>query len=315
MLSESRFPTSRSPVVPWRMLLLIGAAFIILLATGGLTEDKRKQRTAGVIYIDCNSIVESSGIAVSTRDPQILWTHNDSGDRPRLFAVNRIGKLVAEVAVESAEARDWEDLCSFEMAGSHWLAIGDCGDNERKRQDITIYFVEEPLVPSGQTKSIRVAAQRTLKVRYPGDRPLDCEAIAYDPLTSCVLLCSKETYRTQVFQVPVPQEKGLHHATAQRIGVLGLPWVTAADISRDGQRFVIATYGPGGILIRSADQKNGQRDWGLSNPTKLRTFELPARFQGESVCFDPLQGNLILTSEGTPTPLHFVPIPEKTSAP
>src|SRR5262245_23653064 len=38
---------------------------------------------------------ESSGLAISRSQPGILWSHNDSGDGPNLYAIDISGKLLA----------------------------------------------------------------------------------------------------------------------------------------------------------------------------------------------------------------------------
>jgi hypothetical protein len=38
---------------------------------------------------------ESSGVAVSRSYPGVLWTHNDSDEKPFLYAVNLSGELLA----------------------------------------------------------------------------------------------------------------------------------------------------------------------------------------------------------------------------
>ena len=53
---------------------------------------------------------ELSGLALSNSQAPVLWTHNDSSDRPRLFAVAPDGRLLAAVAVTGAENVDWEDM-------------------------------------------------------------------------------------------------------------------------------------------------------------------------------------------------------------
>ena len=51
---------------------------------------------------DSRDIDESSGIVMSRQYPGIFWTHNDSGDLARLFAVRANGQLVAQVRVKGA---------------------------------------------------------------------------------------------------------------------------------------------------------------------------------------------------------------------
>src|SRR3954464_7281661 len=60
---------------------------------------------------------EASGLAPSHRMPGVLWTHNDSGGDPVLFAVNSDGSLRGRLRVDGVSNLDWEDIASFELDG------------------------------------------------------------------------------------------------------------------------------------------------------------------------------------------------------
>src|SRR5687768_14079224 len=60
--------------------------------------------------IRSNRLREASGAAVSRRYPGVLWTHNDSGDKPLIYAVSMSGELLATYRVPGAKAVDWEDV-------------------------------------------------------------------------------------------------------------------------------------------------------------------------------------------------------------
>jgi hypothetical protein len=55
-------------------------------------------------------LIESSGVTPSTRRPGVLWTHNDSGDEPRLYATDSAGDDLGSILVVGARNVDWEDL-------------------------------------------------------------------------------------------------------------------------------------------------------------------------------------------------------------
>src|SRR4051794_35721845 len=57
-------------------------------------------------------INESSGIAAAGRSDDYFFTHNDSGDTARIFAVNRQGRTVATLNVPGARNVDWEDVAA-----------------------------------------------------------------------------------------------------------------------------------------------------------------------------------------------------------
>src|SRR2546425_2345850 len=55
-------------------------------------------------------LIESSGVAVSHAHPGVLWSHNDSGDGPYLYATDLTGADRGRVLVSGAENEDWEDM-------------------------------------------------------------------------------------------------------------------------------------------------------------------------------------------------------------
>ena len=141
---------------------------------------------------------EISGIVVaSTHDG--WWVHNDSGDKPRIYAVDRTGTVAAVVSVAGARARDWEDMARFERDGQAYLVCGDVGDNRGKRKHVTLYIIAEPTVTAKQAP---VLAEIT--VTYP-DGPRDCEGVAVDGSTGEILLLSKRDTVPRLYAVPLPK--------------------------------------------------------------------------------------------------------------
>ena len=63
---------------------------------------------AGVIRSEL--MREISGIVASRQNPGVLWVHNDSGDRPRIYAIDTKGDLLGICNVGGATERDWEDI-------------------------------------------------------------------------------------------------------------------------------------------------------------------------------------------------------------
>ncbi len=65
----------------------------------------------GIVWVDSKEIHESSGLARSRKVERLLWTHNDSGDGPRLFAFDADGRVHAVVDVTNVESVDWK-ICA-----------------------------------------------------------------------------------------------------------------------------------------------------------------------------------------------------------
>lgn len=253
------------------------------------------------ISIDIPELTESSGLAFSTRSDDVLFSHNDSGDSSRLFAFNLKGKFLYELQVEKAKAKDWEDMCAFEHEGKNWLAVGDIGDNDFQLDYVTIYVFKEPKEKEGDRKR-KAEIEYELKVEYPTGAA-NSEALAYDPIRHSFLVLSKETLNCVFYEIPIPADpKGSVRVKAKQVAKYTIPMVTGAAISRDGQRLAICTYGPACMLERNPN--NPEKPWDMkASELATKFFEVPARKQGEAICFAPDGQHLWLTSEHRPTPL------------
>jgi len=283
------------------MLKLIRAAVAVLAVSCLALARFAAGQTADRTVIDIPELKESSGIAFSTRTDDLLFSHNDSGDTARLFAFNLDGKLAYELEVEKAKAKDWEDMCSFEHNGKNWLAVGDIGDNEFKRDTVSIYVLKEPKEKVGD-KRRKSEVEYELQVEYPRG-PVNSEALAYDPIKHSFVLLSKENLNCVIYEVAIPVEpKKETRVKAKQIGQHVIPMVTGADISRDGKKLVICTYGPSCLIERNTESEN--EPWKQAPDKFAKTFfQTPPRRQGEAICFSPQGDQLWLTSEHVPTPL------------
>ncbi|MGN6545361.1 MAG: hypothetical protein ACTHK7_09965 [Aureliella sp.] len=307
-------PTTLS--LPVRITFCLAIVFSIVVGVRLTSRGQAQPLPPGTVVLDSNLVTESSGLARSRINDEVLWTHNDSGDWPRLFAITPEGSLAAILNIEGASANDWEDMCSFTRDGASYLAVADVGDNGSSRREVVIYGVKEPGLPP---RNPRVPAKFSTElafevhVRYP-DGPVNCEAIAYDPWREQFILASKENLRSRLFAIAFDPEKRQQNATAELIGSVVLPMVTGADISDDGQLLALSTYGPTCLLRRSPDvdwakassAERRQAKWYPKSAEELELIPAPARRQGEAICFDKSGKHLLMTSEGTPMPLSIV---------
>src|SRR6188768_498599 len=62
--------------------------------------------------IRSDDITESSGIAASRCQRDVLWTHNDSGDDAFIYAISPKGNSLGTWKVSGAQNFDWEDIAS-----------------------------------------------------------------------------------------------------------------------------------------------------------------------------------------------------------
>lgn len=240
-------------------------------------------------------INESSGLAASRVERNLFWTHNDSGDKPRIFAFDTAGKDRGEFQIPKAKADDWEDMASVTIDGKPCLILADIGDNGRRRKSCTLYVIQEP---TQVKQSIKV---RKIRFRYQYG-PCDCESIAIDPVSKNIFLVEKIfAIRCPIYQLAWPDRNSNDVLVAKKVGSLQLPPVTAMDISADGRRAIMATYANAYEF-----QRRGDESWRAAFARSPRTIALPPvteRRQGETICYGQDSRTLYLTSERTPTPL------------
>lgn len=242
---------------------------------------------------------ESSGIACSRRHPGVFWTHNDSGAQPRLYAFDSTGRDLGSMDLAGETAFDWEDMASVVLDGKSYLIIGDIGNNGLNSAVQMIYVVQEPDVDprrGGGTRQVPVT--QVINFSYSDD-VRNCEALAIDPTTKTFYLASKEKRLScWIYALPWPENDPKKCFVARPIARLPLPKVTGMDISPDGRRALLVTYGDAYQYVRRAEET-----WAEAFQRPGTLVELPEREQGESICYGPDGKTLWLTSEKRPTPL------------
>src|SRR5688500_12355362 len=87
--------------------------------------------------IESPEVIESSGLAASQCQPNVYWTHNDSGDDAFIFAMTSSGKHLGTWEVTNAKNLDWEDM-AFAKANDRtcYLYIGDIGNNKLPKVEL-----------------------------------------------------------------------------------------------------------------------------------------------------------------------------------
>lgn len=267
------------------------------------------QEPERLAIVQDQQIDESSGLAVSDANPGMLWVHNDSGDKPRLFLVDREGQTRCILKVDGAEAVDWEDMCSFRSAGQSWLLIGDVGDNDRKRtlanKPVRLYLLKEPRIMLADTVvKTSCSVQAVITFDYRGG-PWNCEGVAVDTERQEILLLTKSLpQHNGLYRLPLDLQTPQQQHTARRIASPFIPFATALDISPDNRTMVVATMLNGLIIRRTATQS-----WGEAFTAAGKPFSLPPRPQGETICFDSTGNWLFLNSEKPRQPLWRMSVP------
>lgn len=298
------------------LLLLIGASvgWWALQASGWGTWKTAGRETGQVAH---KELTEISGIAVSRRNRDILWAHNDSGGFARVFALRPDGSTAGVFRLAEARARDWEDLAigPGPQADSDYLYVADTGNNALTREIVTVYRVPEPdIAPDATTASRRLTGVEALPFRFPG-RPHECETLLVDPLTSDLYLVSRDRHTKQggmssVFLSSAPQEPGVIRSL-ELVARFAAPYeIKGGDLSPDGRLVVLRAHS----MTRQVKALLWSWDRGtesLSNVFQRPGIGIPARHepQGEAIAFTPDRQGYFTISEGQGASIYRYDLP------
>lgn len=148
--------------------------------------------------LESRELAESSGLTDSQLHPGVLWSINDSGGDPELFALDQAGRHIATVSLSDVSAFDWESLDSFVLEGVSYIAIGDIGDNLGWRREVRILVVPEPQ----QLRDTSTRPAWTVTFHYP-DGARDSEAMTTDLSGERFLIVSKRDHPPRLYSVPM----------------------------------------------------------------------------------------------------------------
>ncbi len=273
-------------------------------------------------------INESSGLAVSSYDDALVWTHNDSGDTARWFLVDTttcttratyaLQPAAPGVQGESPTAVDWEDMARGTTAdGTNVLLFGDIGDNYEARQgSVVVYEVVEPdgrFTPDPGAEQ-PVPARNAYQLVYPGG-PEDAESLAVLPSGRLVVITKDRgpapgfsyTGHSRVYATSARPTAGPNvmtqvvtvDATSLPGAVVGDPEsiaISGADISPDGRRLLLRTYRTAYEYAVPADE-----DLGAAFATAPTAIPLLPTRQGEAVAYTASSDAFLTSSEGSGT--------------
>lgn len=176
-----------------------------------------------------------------------IWTAQDHGNKAILYAVDRSGKIQQSVNIDDIKNEDWEDLTSDKNGN---LYIGDIGNNDNKRKDLTIYKI----AASDLNRANASIAQKTT-FNYPEQtefppkksaRFFDCEAFfEKDGYFYLFTKNRSSSFDGTTFLYKVPNKSGHHIAVKigeyKTCGKFNRCAITAADISPDGKKVALLT--------------------------------------------------------------------------
>jgi hypothetical protein len=268
--------------------------------------------------LESDELVEASGIVRSQRNPELLWSMNDSGSKARLYAFDSSGFHRGRIKVDGVKNRDWEDIASFTVDGTPYLLVADTGNNDAKHDTMSLHIVLEPDL--AKDDKLKTKPAWSIRFRYPDSRR-DVEAVAVDAASGRVFLLTKRSWPPVLYEVPLfpPSDDTV---VAKRLGTIeSLPaptrqdreqavftkawhWQpTGMDISPDGRLAVILTYR--GVYLYQLDPGRSLYE---SLSGQAYGFGLGNFREAESVAFSADGNAIYVTLEGRHAPLLRIDI-------
>jgi len=265
---------------------------------------------------------EVSGIVESRRDPRVLFVHNDSGDSPRFFAIDRTGQVLAEVVLETVPLLiDAEDITAgIGPDGASYLYLGDTGNNFASfgvgipRRKAVLYRVPEPTVPS-DAHSVKLSITEAFPIVFTfPEGACDIEAFFIDPWSGDLFLIGKQPDGHSQILSASAAVLAAGGGQLQLLGNLrfgapplsGSSMPTSASISRDGTRILVRTYSSVWMFRRHAGES-------ILSALERAPEALPAprERQGEAIGFADDDHAFITISEGIQPAVNCASLPQE----
>jgi hypothetical protein len=280
--------------------------------------------------LDASLLPEASGVAASSRFPGRLYHVNDSGDGPFFYLTDMAGAATERVRILAFDAQgtDVEDL-SLGPCGSDGddhgqgngqgndqgndqnnvqgscLFIADIGDNLITRETLQVLVVQEAVAYHGSAP-----LQGRVTLAYP-DGPHDAEGFAVHPSGDFYLLTKARVSELRAAPARLYTLSRADWQEARGAGTLrfvaaidlrtlsGLPIdllshiATALDISADGERLLVLSYGNAYEILLASVLAGGALEPGRDY-SRILLRRLP---QQESIAYLPDGRSFVYSSE------------------
>jgi hypothetical protein len=192
---------------------------------------------------------ESSGVVRGGTQPGLLFTINDSGNPPEIFATDSSGRPIGRWVVPVIRNRDWEALSTGNCPGGSCFYIGDIGDNAEKQSQVVVYRIRIPAIETfrGVPEKGPLGLDSAV-VRYP-DGAHDAEAMWVGDIGELFIVSKGRGGSIKLYRVAASAFGSRDPSVATLVQTLPITpapllgrLVTDASRSPDGRRIAIRTY-------------------------------------------------------------------------
>ncbi len=227
-------------------------------------------------------ITESSGLAA---DPaaRIYWTVNDSGASGLAYGITPAGMVKGTLGFRVAPV----DVEAVAFSNNR-LYLGDIGDNDAQRREVTVYYFDNPQ-PSNQ-----ITTYNAWDFRYP-DGQHDAEALLVSP-SGRLYIVTKGGDGAIYVAPKAPSNVEVNQLTK----VADAPDQVTDGVFLPGGSIALLTY----ASVEVIDAKTY---------TAVASAKIPKQQQAESLSLSLDGTSLLVGSEGTTSKVYSMAVPASTS--
>ncbi len=186
---------------------------------------------------------EISGL-VNTKHSQFLAI-TDSGNPPNIYVLDSAGAIVKVVKIDNAKNVDWETIT---RDGKGIVYVGDIGNNDNRRKDLTIYrMFESDILSKNKVLAAEINFKYSNQKNYPPAQTelnFDAESLIY--FNNKLYLFTKNRtlpYSGYTYLYKIPIKPGQH--TLKKLDSLftgtdmATSWITDAALSPDKRHLIL----------------------------------------------------------------------------
>jgi hypothetical protein len=266
------------------LIVILFALMMVYPCAASMVHDNTETfgQSVDLGMVEYDALNEASGIAMSRRYTNVLWSHNDSGDESRIYAMSMQGKHLDVFQLKDIEAIDWEDIACGPgpVTGTSYIYIADMGDNKAKRKIKYIYRFQEPEIRQSIPRKIHwITSFDRIAFEFP-DGLRDAETLLLEPNSCDLYIVSKREEQVGIYRLKYPQStQTVNHA--EKIAILPLTWAVGGDLSPDGDELLIKTESTV-YYWKKEDQASISTFFEMPN---LVSVPYVQELQGEAICW------------------------------
>lgn len=221
--------------------------YVATIALVALTSCSQKPAVTQEYLNLPKQLKEVSGMYFDTASKN-FWALQDSGNKNELYQIDTKGNIIHTVKISDAKNNDWEDLTADQEGN---LYIGDFGNNDNTRKDLTILKVNKGDLALDKTK-----VAETITFAYPEqtefppsktNKMYDAEAFFFYNDNFYIFTKNRsEDFDGTSYVYKVPNKPGHHDAklvqTFKGCNIYKDCALTGAAISPDEKTFVLLSH-------------------------------------------------------------------------